>query len=200
MTQKRKNDRPPAKETIVSKLMKASPKVVPHLKIRKPVKKKAVPIGKPSPRAKEDVQISMPSEENVSEGKLPQSKSKETKTTAKPPKAANDEKKPLSGKDLKKHFKTKEMPWQMQLCLDKLRNGDTQMRREYIQDMNFHKYRPETITLYLTMILKFFACIWKKPEEVTDSDIREAFRFFEEEICGFVCAICEMVCVFSFNS
>ena len=182
MTQKRKNDHPHAKETIVSKLTKVSHKAVHPIKTRKTVKKKSVPIGKPSPRAKEDVQIAKSSEENVSKGKHTQSKSIETKTTAKLPKVANDEKKSLSGKDLKKHFKTKEMPWQMQLRLDKLRNGDTQMRREYIQDMNFHKYRPETITLYLTMILKFFACIWKKPEEVTDSDIREAFRFFEEDL------------------
>ena len=88
MTQKRKNDRPHAKETIASKLTKASSKV----KTRKSVKKKAVPQGKPSPRAKEDVQNSELSEENVSKGKHPQSKSKEAKTAAKPPKAANDEK------------------------------------------------------------------------------------------------------------
>ena len=132
MTQKRKNDHPHAKETIVSKLTKVSHKAVHPIKTRKTVKKKSVPIGKPSPRAKEDVQIAKSSEENVSKGKHTQSKSIETKTTAKLPKVANDEKKSLSGKDLKKHFKTKEMPWQMQLRLDKLRNGDTQMRREYI--------------------------------------------------------------------
>ena len=58
MTQKRKNDRPHAKEAIASKLTNASPQVVPLLKTRKPVKKKAVPIGKPSPKVKEDIQNS----------------------------------------------------------------------------------------------------------------------------------------------
>jgi len=107
-----------------------------------------------------------PPKENVPETHLPEEKA----TTL------------FSGKELKKKFKTVRMPRHILLRLEKLRQGDSRLRRIYLQDLQFHRYRPQTITSYLTALLKFFAVVWKKPEAITDDDIRNAFRYFELDL------------------
>lgn len=88
----------------------------------------------------------------------------------------------FSGKDLKRSFKTKHMPRHIQLRLEKLRNGNTRLRQIYLQDLRFHRYRPLTVKMYLDFLLKFFAIVWKRPEQITDDDLRDFFRYIEEEL------------------
>jgi len=88
----------------------------------------------------------------------------------------------FSGKDLKRKFKTKHMARHEQLRLEKLRKGNSRLRQIYLQDLRFHRYRPLTIKMYLDFLLKFFAIVWKRPEQITDEDLRNFFRYIEEEL------------------
>lgn len=99
-----------------------------------------------------------------------------------PPEPQTPAKTMFSGKDLKRKFKTKHMPRHIQLRLEKLRKGHTRLRQIYLQDLKFHRYRPLTIQMYTDAILKFFAFVWKKPEEINDEDLRDFFRYIEEEL------------------
>lgn len=89
----------------------------------------------------------------------------------------------FSGKDLRRPVKTKHISRIAQVRLQLLRKGKpTRLRKIYLEDLRLHRYRPLTIEMYLGFMLKFFAVVWKRPEDITDEDLRTFFHYVEVEL------------------